>query len=112
MSELNQENFLCKQNQIVPKFVAKLCNCRICPRNHHSKNQMNRIILSYKKLFLKKLKICMFLMDDGSDNRVNNAFQIVSNYYRNQQAKFEIDISYIYTNEMSYNLWTHGRSLT
>ena len=50
-------------------------------------------------------------MDDGSDNRVDNAFQIVSIQYRNQQVgKFEIGNSYIYTNEMSYNLRTDGRT--
>ena len=66
------------RNKIVGKFVEKLLKYRImfediltftglercsaynnvicCPRNQYAKNQINRIITSYKILLLKKVK--------------------------------------------------------
>ena len=38
------------------KLTCVLC----CPRNQYLKNQINRIIRSYKSLLFKKLKIYMF----------------------------------------------------
>ena len=63
----NLKKICCKTTQIqvtvrdIPTFFGldyKIVLC--CPRNHYSKNQLNRINTSHEKLLSKNIKIYMF----------------------------------------------------